>query len=238
MLSKSKSFSFQSRMPIALRKSPNQHPTYDNTGKSLYTRRRSSPCASRKPRRPGRCWKRRGRRRWCPWRASGRSWPWRAGATACGHALLMALHDPVGLLLHPLLCPLDVGADAMQQLGGIIVHLAVANLEFDKIKEKWAQLALTEQARQRIMEQEPCLSETELALRQQETTEARTLLEKEGERAQISIPPMTTREKVSIRSTLYGRRLHRRHVEQTCGIHRRLLSAIFILQNPPSQCFA
>ena len=61
-------------------------------------------------------------------------------------------------------------------------------LEFDKIKEKWAQLALTEQARQRIMEQEPCLSETELALRQRETTEARTLLEKEG------TPPLVSME--------------------------------------------
>ena len=61
-------------------------------------------------------------------------------------------------------------------------------LEFDKIKEKWAQLALTEAARQRIMETEPCLSETELALRQQETTEARTLLEKEG------TPPLVSME--------------------------------------------
>ncbi len=46
MLSKSKSFSFQSRMPIALRKSPNQHPTYDNTGKSLYTKHIVRPPAA------------------------------------------------------------------------------------------------------------------------------------------------------------------------------------------------
>ena len=61
-------------------------------------------------------------------------------------------------------------------------------LEFDKIKEKWAQLALTEGAKEKIMEQEPCLSETELALRQQETTEARTLLEREG------TPPLVSME--------------------------------------------
>lgn len=61
-------------------------------------------------------------------------------------------------------------------------------LEFDKIKEKWAQLALTEGAKEKIMEQEPCLSETELALRQQETTEARILLEREG------TPPLVSME--------------------------------------------
>ncbi len=72
-------------------------------------------------------------------------------------------------------------------------------LEFDKIKEKWAQLALTEAARQRIMGQEPCLSETELALRQQETTEARTLLEREG------TPPLVSMEGIGTLLAVAGR---------------------------------
>ncbi len=72
-------------------------------------------------------------------------------------------------------------------------------LEFDKIKEKWAQLALTEAAKGRIMGQEPCLSETELALRQQETTEARTLLEQEG------TPPLVSMEGIDTLLAVAGR---------------------------------
>ena len=72
-------------------------------------------------------------------------------------------------------------------------------LEFDKIKEKWAQLALTEAAKGRIMGQEPCLSETELALRQQETTEAKTLLEQEG------TPPLVSMEGIDTLLAVAGR---------------------------------
>ncbi len=61
-------------------------------------------------------------------------------------------------------------------------------LEFDKIKEKWAQLALTNGAKERIAAEEPCLRETELLLRQQETTEAKMLLETEG------TPPLVSME--------------------------------------------
>ncbi len=57
------------------------------------------------------------------------------GAVAVGHALLMALHDPIGLFLHPLLCPLDVGAYAVQQFGGVIVHPAAANLHVDGVPD-------------------------------------------------------------------------------------------------------
>lgn len=65
-------------------------------------------------------------------------------------------------------------------------------LEFHKIKEKWALLALTEGAAQRIRAEGPCLSETELALRLRETTEARVMLEQEGTPPLVSMEGMET----------------------------------------------
>ena len=53
-------------------------------------------------------------------------------------------------------------------------------LEFDKIKKKWAELALTEWAKEKIMNTVPCMSENELTAMQRETSEARELLEKNG----------------------------------------------------------
>ena len=53
-------------------------------------------------------------------------------------------------------------------------------LEFDKIKQKWAEYAFTDKAKQQIWEAEPFLSETELGLRLAETTEARLLIENAG----------------------------------------------------------
>lgn len=53
-------------------------------------------------------------------------------------------------------------------------------LEFNKIKEKLAELAYTEAAKQKICELQPYLSETEVLARQRETSEARVLLEKAG----------------------------------------------------------
>lgn len=61
-------------------------------------------------------------------------------------------------------------------------------LEFDKIKETWKTLALTDWARQEIEKTEPCLSELELKARLRDTTEARILLEKCGN------PPLTSLE--------------------------------------------
>lgn len=61
-------------------------------------------------------------------------------------------------------------------------------LEFDKIKENWKELALTDWARQEIEKTEPCLSELELKARLKDTTEARMLLEKCGN------PPLTSLE--------------------------------------------
>lgn len=72
-------------------------------------------------------------------------------------------------------------------------------LEFDRIKEKWAQLALTGAARERIEREEPCLSETELGLRQRETTEARIMLEKEG------TPPLVSMEGIETLLTVAQR---------------------------------
>lgn len=53
-------------------------------------------------------------------------------------------------------------------------------LEFDKIKEKWSELAFTECAKERIRDTVPYLSENELRARLRETSEARTLIEKNG----------------------------------------------------------
>ena len=53
-------------------------------------------------------------------------------------------------------------------------------LEFDKMKEKWIELALTEWAKEKIKDTVPSMSENELIARQRETSEARELLEKSG----------------------------------------------------------
>ena len=50
-------------------------------------------------------------------------------------------------------------------------------LEFDRIKEKLAELACTEKARQQIQELKPSLSELEVKASQRETTEARKVIE-------------------------------------------------------------
>lgn len=61
-------------------------------------------------------------------------------------------------------------------------------LEFDKIKEIWKELALTDWAKQEIEKTQPCLSELELKAKLKDTTEARILLEKCGN------PPLTSLE--------------------------------------------
>ena len=61
-------------------------------------------------------------------------------------------------------------------------------LEFDKIKEIWKALALTDWAKQEIEKTQPCLSELELKAKLKDTTEARILLEKCGN------PPLTSLE--------------------------------------------
>ena len=50
-------------------------------------------------------------------------------------------------------------------------------LEFDRIKEKLAELACTEKARLQIQELKPSLSELEVKAFQRETTEARKMIE-------------------------------------------------------------
>lgn len=60
-------------------------------------------------------------------------------------------------------------------------------LEFDKIKEKWIELALTEWAKEKIKDTVPCMSENELIARQRETSEARELLEKSGNPPLVSL---------------------------------------------------
>lgn len=59
-------------------------------------------------------------------------------------------------------------------------------LEFDKIKELWANLALTNAAKEKIQHTVPCLSERELLALQKHTTEAKKMLEKCG------TPPLTS----------------------------------------------
>lgn len=60
-------------------------------------------------------------------------------------------------------------------------------LEFDKIKEKWMELALTEWAKEKIKDTVPSMSENELIARQRETSEARELLEKSGNPPLVSL---------------------------------------------------
>ena len=60
-------------------------------------------------------------------------------------------------------------------------------LEFDKIKEKWRELALTNWAKERIRDIVPCMQEHELLARQRETSEARKLLEKNGNPPLVSL---------------------------------------------------
>lgn len=63
-------------------------------------------------------------------------------------------------------------------------------IEFDKIKEKWMEHALTAWAKQQIAETVPFLSETELRKNMRDTTEGRQMLEKCG------MPPLVTMEGV------------------------------------------
>ena len=63
-------------------------------------------------------------------------------------------------------------------------------LEFDKIKEIWSALALTDSAKREIRETEPVLSEVELRARLRETTEAKTMMEEMG------TPPLSAMEGV------------------------------------------
>ncbi len=60
-------------------------------------------------------------------------------------------------------------------------------LEFDQIKQKWLELALTDWAKQEIQNTIPCLSESALAAKQRETSEAKELLEKNGNPPLVSL---------------------------------------------------
>lgn len=53
-------------------------------------------------------------------------------------------------------------------------------IEFDKIKEIWAELALTDAVKEQIKETTWCMSETELRMLLKETTDARDMIEKLG----------------------------------------------------------
>lgn len=53
-------------------------------------------------------------------------------------------------------------------------------IEFDKIKEKWAELALTDWAKERIRAATLYFSEAELLKQLKDTTDARELIEKLG----------------------------------------------------------
>ena len=53
-------------------------------------------------------------------------------------------------------------------------------IEFDKIKELWAERALTDDAKEKIKDTTWCMSETELRMLLKETTDARDMIEKLG----------------------------------------------------------
>ena len=73
-------------------------------------------------------------------------------------------------------------------------------LEFDKIKEMWAEMALTEKAKEKIRDTVQCMSENELTARQRETTEAKEMIEKNGN------PPLVSLEGIRecVRSSVRG----------------------------------
>ena len=73
---------------------------------------------------------------------------------------------------------------------GIEMNQTEKILEFDKIKEIWSALALTDSAKREIRETTPVLSEVELRARLRETTEARTMMEEMG------TPPLSAMEGV------------------------------------------
>ncbi len=60
-------------------------------------------------------------------------------------------------------------------------------LEFDKIKELWAEQALTEHARERIRNMHPMMSERELSAGLRETTESRRMIETCGNPPLVSL---------------------------------------------------
>ena len=53
-------------------------------------------------------------------------------------------------------------------------------IEFDKVKELWADLAITDWAKKKIREVSPYFSENELRKQVRDTTDARNLIEKLG----------------------------------------------------------
>lgn len=53
-------------------------------------------------------------------------------------------------------------------------------IEFDKVKEMWDDLAITDRAKERIREVTLCFSENELRKQLRDTTDARRLMEKRG----------------------------------------------------------
>ena len=73
---------------------------------------------------------------------------------------------------------------------GIEMNQTEKILEFDKIKEIWSALALTDSAKREIQEAAPVLSEVELRARLRETTEAKTMMEEMG------TPPLSAMEGV------------------------------------------
>lgn len=83
----------------------------------------------------------------------------------------------------------DYGRDEKVS-GGNKMEKTEISLEFDKIKVKWAECALTEAARKAIWDTRLILSETELTARLRETTESRRMLDKCGTPPLVSLEGM------------------------------------------------
>lgn len=69
----------------------------------------------------------------------------------------------------------------------IDMNILEKNMEFDKVKEIWRNLAQTEWAKKQIDNIEICMSQNELAARQRETTQAKLMMEKCGNPPLISL---------------------------------------------------
>ena len=60
-------------------------------------------------------------------------------------------------------------------------------IEFDKIKEIWAEFCLTDTAKKQVKEQVPLLSEAELLAKQRETTQGKKMMELCGNPPLVSL---------------------------------------------------
>lgn len=83
-----------------------------------------------------------------------------------------------------------------------IMNQAYKTLEFNRILEMLKERALTENAKMRLEELEPLMSENELMHRKMETTQARKILEQMGNPPLVSMKDMETYLRIDRKSVV------------------------------------